>query len=399
MALHIIKEAALLADLSRHNKEYATVESDRRTGLKRLFGPKVGNVSVSRSEKSDVPLFRVTIPKWKGGEAYEWILLQRCYRAVLQTASEQGCQAIVLPLLTAEDPAFPANIDYKIAVDIIREFLNNHSLDVYLTVFRPNAVPLDQRRMEVEAFLYLHEPRQQTAWCPTPFAADRDPFDTLAPLPSRVQESEPAQTLDDAIEDWLEFQSLTPMESAREPIGYDAAVEDKCSAPSVHADWEEEECAESVRQTSRKKAVIYDGAPRPSNVFPKSAKRRPNLAELEKRLKATEAGFSETLLKLIDQTGKKDSEIYNKANVSRQHFSKIRNNPHYKPTKQTAIAFAIALELDMTQTKDLIGRAGYTLTTSSKFDTIIMYFIQEGIYDMFDINETLYEFDQSLLGA
>ena len=90
-----------------------------------------------------------------------------------------------------------------------------------------------------------------------------------------------------------------------------------------------------------------------------------------------DAGFAETLLELIDKTGKKDSEIYNKANVSRQHFSKIRNNPDYKPTKTTAIAFAIALELDMEQTQDLIGRAGYTLTRSSKFDVIIMYFIQQ----------------------
>ena len=112
-----------------------------------------------------------------------------------------------------------------------------------------------------------------------------------------------------------------------------------------------------------------------------------------------DAGFSETLLNLIDKTGKKDSEIYNRANVSRQHFSKIRNNPDYKPTKATAIAFAIALELDMQQTEDLISRAGYTLTRSSKFDVIIMYFIQKRNYNMFDINETLYEYDQSLLGA
>ena len=102
---------------------------------------------------------------------------------------------------------------------------------------------------------------------------------------------------------------------------------------------------------------------------------------------------------LIDKRGMKDSEVYNRANVSRQHFSKIRNNPDYKPSKPTAIAFAIALELDMEQTLDLIGRAGYTLTNSSRFDVIIMYFIQNRIYDMFDINETLYEFDQHLLGS
>ena len=120
---------------------------------------------------------------------------------------------------------------------------------------------------------------------------------------------------------------------------------------------------------------------------------------LEDMLNQTDVGFAETLLDLIVKTGKKDSEIYTRANVSRQHFSKIRNNPDYRPTKPTAVAFAIALELDLEQTKDLIGRAGYALTNSSKFDVIIRFFIESGNYNMMDINTTLFEFDQTLLGS
>ena len=120
---------------------------------------------------------------------------------------------------------------------------------------------------------------------------------------------------------------------------------------------------------------------------------------LEDMLKQTDAGFAERLLDLIDKTGKKDSEIYNRANVSRQHFSKIRNNPDYRPTKPTALAFAIALELDLEQTKDLIGRAGYALSNSSKFDVIVRFFIESRNYNMMDINTTLFEFDQTLLGS
>lgn len=120
---------------------------------------------------------------------------------------------------------------------------------------------------------------------------------------------------------------------------------------------------------------------------------------LEDMLKQADAGFTETLLKLIDQTGKKDSEVYKKANISKQHFSKIRNNPNYKPTKPTAIALALALELDLDATKDLIGRAGYALTNSSKFDLIIRYFIEQGNYNVVEINLALYEFDQNLLGG
>jgi O-acetyl-ADP-ribose deacetylase (regulator of RNase III) len=120
---------------------------------------------------------------------------------------------------------------------------------------------------------------------------------------------------------------------------------------------------------------------------------------LADKLKQTDAGFTETLLKMIDKTGKKDSEIYKRANLSKQHFSKIRNNPDYKPTKPTAIALALALELDLNATKDLIGRAGYALTNSSKFDLIIQYFIEQKNYNIIEINMALYEFDQMLIGG
>lgn len=123
------------------------------------------------------------------------------------------------------------------------------------------------------------------------------------------------------------------------------------------------------------------------------------VSSLEEMLKQVDAGFTETLLTLIDCSGKKDSQIYKKANLSRQHFSKIRNDPCYRPTKPTALALALALELDMDGIRDLIGRAGYALTNSSKFDLIIRFFVEQGNYDITQINIALYEFDQPLLGA
>ncbi len=109
--------------------------------------------------------------------------------------------------------------------------------------------------------------------------------------------------------------------------------------------------------------------------------------------------FSQLLLHLIDKKYKSDVAIYKKANVDRKLFSKIRRNKDYNPSKVTAIAFAIALELNLDETKDLIGRAGIALTHSNLFDIIIEFFIVEENYNVFEINEVLFAFDQVLLGV
>lgn len=120
---------------------------------------------------------------------------------------------------------------------------------------------------------------------------------------------------------------------------------------------------------------------------------------LDEYIKNKDAGFTETLLSLIKKKGLKNATVYKRANISKQHFSKLINDPNAKPSKQTAIALSLALELNLDATRDLIGRAGYALTNSSTFDLIIRYFIEHGQFNVIEINIALYEFDQSLLGA
>ena len=109
--------------------------------------------------------------------------------------------------------------------------------------------------------------------------------------------------------------------------------------------------------------------------------------------------FSETLLELIDRKGLTHAEAYSKANIDRKHFNKIKNNKNYKPTRYTVLAFAIALELDIDRTKELMETAGLALSKSNLFDVIVSFFIENGRYNIFELNDVLFEYDMPLLGC
>lgn len=279
-------------------------------------------------------------PVWKDGQSGEWELLESCYRESLRLAYEHECTSVAFPLISSGAYGYPKDQALRVAVDSITAFLTEHEMLVYIVVFDRSSFRISEKLFaDIASFI-------DDKYVDTQFGSNRTRRDILG---------------ESAV-----LGAIMPPEGT------------KNAAPAL--------------KPKRKKR---DHAALPQ--VPSAMFARP--VSLEDAVKQVDESFSEMLLRKIDEKGMTDSQCYKKANVDRKLFSKIRGNTHYHPSKTTAIAFAIALELTLEETRDLLQKAGFALTHSSKFDIIIEYFITSGNYNVFEINEALFAFDQVLLGA
>ena len=407
-------------------------------GARKLIGTmSTGEVCITPGFKLPCKYVIHTVgPVWEDGARGEGYLLRQCYEHSLKIAWRHRCKSIAFPLISTGNYDFPKKLALQIAVETIRKFLEEHDMHVYLVVFNKESLELSSGLVnQVRSFIddaYVLE-REKAEYS---FSVSRD-FDFVREQLEKAEDktAEP-KTLPSSLEctelpsEW----ELTEDLSFNLEFDWDGEIGSESRQNKVddipeilelntaRSEFEEREKMVSTaplphidlpRYDESRSGSVYGTAPRTekrargSGLFGASKPRSKEQTEAPKFdeqellriVQETDAGFSETLLRLIDRSGEKDSDVYKRANVDRKLFSKIRNNPQYKPSKATAVAFAIALELDLEETKDFIGRAGYALSRSNKFDIIIEYFITHERYDIYEINLMLFEFDQSLLGA
>lgn len=321
-----------------------------------LGGCDTGDAKLTRGYKLPAKYVIHTVgPIWRGGENSEQELLSSCYEKSLQIARENGFKSIAFPLISAGVYGYPKSQALKVGVDAIREFLSlNDDMLVYIVIYDSGAVNAasayyDKIREYIDD-VYVDEKQEMFGR-------------------RTIENNEPMSV---------------PLPASFAPSCADASMPNMADSTCYSE--------ESIEKSKRHKSIF-------SGISIGKNKKSDTSKGIDEYVKMLDESFADMLLRKIDEKGMTDPECYKKANVDRKLFSKIRNNPEYRPSKNTVLCFAIALELSLEDTREMLLKAGFALSHSNKFDVIIEYFIVNQIYDFFEINEALLSFDQALLGC
>lgn len=352
-----------------------------------------GDVAVTPAFDLDAKyIFHTVGPIWQGGDYGEKETVSKCYLNCLNKAKELELESIAFPLLATGTYGFPKADALLIATSVFSSFLAENELEITLVVFDNESFALSDKifagvdqfidenyvdEKTSEEYSYEHLVGAAGAMACAAASAAGPAAEPAEYIADECAE-EPAEVRDE--EEAIELRRARRRElierDRKERRGLfglrNKAAVAECAAPPVAAE-------DGDRNRSTAKAA----APR----------------SLEDVVKNVSETWQESLLRMITEKGYTDTEVYKRANVDRKLFSKIRSNKDYQPKKNTAVAFALALRLNLDETKDFLMRAGYAFSPSSKFDLIIEYSIDHGVYDLMLINCALFDHDQPLLGA
>ena len=343
-------------------------------------------------------------PAWRGGDYRERETVASCYRRSLQLAAELDCASIAFPLISTGTYGFPKDEALRIAVSEISSFLLDHEMMVYMVVYSREAFVVSGRIFsDIKSYIEDRDVRERPRDVRRTAFADRSVAEcSLYNAPKLPKASGPSskkgggRKLFGRLKEERERKRKEELEiGAEEPKPGDlespTIVEDAGHMPvgaapdSAMIDAEFDSAADADFESA-----VTDVYLAPTASFD---------WDLEQYLEQHGESFQQMLFRHIDRRGLTDPQVYKKANIDRKLFSKIRSNENYMPSKKTVLALAIALELNMDETLDLLRRAGLALSPASDFDLIVGYCINHKVYNIFEINTYLFEYDQPLLGA
>ena len=316
-------------------------------------------------------------PVYKNGENDEERLLKSCYTNALNLAKKHKCTSIAFPLISAGIYGYPKDEALSVATSAIKSWLMEADMDVSLVVFDKTAFALSKELLgSVKSFInenYVDERNLR-------FSRERNQATNIISL---------HEVSTAAADRSISLFSVDEFQTTEKSLSSEKVFDelDKSALPTV---FEQDKINKSYTPMA---TPMFAQSFTPKQEKPKKSKKPDGVIV---RLDET---FSATLLRLIDAKGKTDVEIYKRANLDRKLFSKIRKGKGYMPSKKTAVALSVALELSLPETRDLLERAGFALSRSVVFDVIIEYFITQRKYDIFEVNNVLFEYDQTLLGG